>query len=185
MSDPNIRHFKDKIDQCERIMESTRNVWDKPFEALGAFATGRSNRPASLDRMVDAENRRKSSAFDRYQKAAKDLKFWQERLRLYEAGEVHANGQPRADAPSRKKAQRGSELIGEYFRATLKPGDRVAVAMNPRNTIEVKRVNRKSITCEGGSKWGWDEITPLINEVAMTEKQFRQALREFFEESHA
>lgn len=185
MSDSNIRHFKDKIAQCERIMVLTKAVWDKAFEAPGAFATGRSNRPASLDRMVDAENRRKSHAFDRFQKASKDLAFWQQRLRLYEAGEVHANGQPRADAPSRKKMQSGAELIGEYFRATLKPGDHVAVAMNPRNTIEVKRVNRKSITCESGEKWTWNEITPLLDGIAMTEKQFRQALREFFEESHA
>lgn len=65
-----------------------------------------------------------------------------------------------------------------FIRDTVKPGDTMAVSDSvsytaqahgdPRektisrfNTVVVARVNKKSITCESSSKWGFFELIPI------------------------
>lgn len=179
--DPVITDLEKQIDRCEAIMSKTRKVWDKPFEALGAFDTGASNRPKSLDRMVDAENKRKSEAFEKYQTASKKLAGLQARLNAYRAGEVHANGQIKVNAPSRQKVKTRIEQYGEYIRVIVKPGDAMAVAFNPCNSITVKRINQKSITSESGSKWTFDELLPMVDGKPMTAQEFSAAVKSYLE----
>src|SRR5690606_31448831 len=109
----------------------------------------------------ERENNHKAEAFRRWQKATSDLKFWENRLALYRAGEIHENGQPRADAPSRQRKQSAADRYAEYLRSIAVVGGEFALMMNPRNTITVKRINAKSITDELGEKWKYDELLPL------------------------
>lgn len=170
-----------KIDRCKAIMAQTKPIWNKPFEAPGVFDTGGSNRPKSLDCMVDAENKRRSEAFARYQQAEKDLAFYQSRLAAYEAGEVHANGQRKANAPSRVREELGKAEYAQFIQATVKVGDQVALTQNLNNHVTIKRLNRKTITTASGTIWEYNEITPLIDGKAMTNDQLKTALKAFFE----
>lgn len=156
-----VRRLKQRIEHLEEVIARTQPIIDAPFEALGAFATGRSNRPKSLDRMVDRENNRRAEAFKKNQEARKSLDFYKNRLALYEAGEVNEHGQPKANAPSRLKKQGVQEQYAEFMRWRTKVGDKLALVANPRNCITAKRVNRKSVTSESGSVWTYAELLPL------------------------
>lgn len=65
-----------------------------------------------------------------------------------------------------KQALRKSadEHLADHMRSTLKPGDSVFIADNPRNSVIVKRVNAKSISTESGSTWKYSELIPRATE---------------------
>lgn len=183
--DADAEALKAKIERCRAIMEQTRPVWDKPFEAPGAFVTGRSNRPKSLDRMVDRENNRRTEALTRYHAAQRELALLEEKLRLYEAGERHANGQPRADSPSRRKHADAVEEYGALLRTLVNRGDEMAIADNPANRVTVKRINPKSITADSGTSWQFNELLPMVDGQPMTPAQFKEVLKAYREKQNA
>ena len=178
-----IDQIQQRIAQLQVILERERSIWDSPFSAPGAFVTGRSNRPKSLDRMLDAENKRKSEAFKKWNDANHELKHLQTRLKLIQAGEVHTNGQPVANSPSRQRRQKAEDLYADVMKSILKVGDSVALADNPRNQITIKRLNKKSLTSESGSLWKYAEILPL-NEAgnAMSDTELRQVFKQYMAE---
>jgi hypothetical protein len=180
MDDQTTRKLNRKIEQCQAVMERTRLVWDKPFQAIGSFVTGGSNRHASLDRAVDRENNARSKAFKMYQEAEKNLEFYRARLADYVAGEVHANGQPRKDAPSRQRYADYTALRADFMRTLIHAGDMVQIA-GTQNQILIRRVNKKSLTSESGSKWDYNEIMPLVNGVPMTDSELSLAFRQWRE----
>ena len=177
----NKKHIEDRIAQLKGIMLRTEPIWNSSFKAPGAFVTGRSNRPSSLNKMVDRENERKSLAFKQWDKASKELKMLEARLKLVNEGEVHPNGQPVANSPSRQRRREAEKTYAQFIRSIVKPKDKLALADNPRNTIVAKRLNKKTITCESGTRWTYDEVLPLNDEGnAMSESELRQALKQWY-----
>lgn len=178
-----IPKLKRRIEQCEATIERTEKILNSPFQAVGAFVTGRSNRPASLERAVTNENNRRMKAYRQWKKAKDNLRFYEARLSAIELGEVHPNGQPRADAPSRKKRERINAKIADVLRWHIKKGDRVALAMNPRNTITVKRVNKKSVTSMSDVRYTYDELCLTVNGAVATDEQVREIVERYLEEA--
>ncbi len=165
------QEFDPKITALQAKIAKLQPIVDAPMETPGSFVTGRSNRSPSLDRRLNAENERKASAFRDLQAAKTDLARLQQHREAFVAGEVHLNGQPRADAPSRVQRTNTEQEIADFHRSRLNPGDRVALADNPKNSIEVKRVNAKSVTDSNGETWKYPELalshpdgTPLTRE---------------------
>lgn len=175
-----VRQLKADIEHQEDIIASTARILDVPFQSVGAFVTGRSKRPKSLDRMVDSENNRRADAFRRQQAAKQELQVLTNHLEAYQAGEVYANGQQRADAPSRQKRDQARATYGEWVKSLAVAGKRMALMVNPRNTVLIKRVNLKTITDDMGEKWEFSELVPL-NEAgeAMTADELKCAYRQW------
>lgn len=158
---PNVFPRQRELDDLIGKMDKYRQIWDRPTETPGAFVTGRSGRSKSLDRALDRENNRRADAFREWKK----IKEEKERLEIikdgYLKGESHANGQPRADSPSRQRQAAAVATLGDYYRSVIKPGDKVSLGGDPNRLLTVKRVNPKSISTTSGSTWQYDEITPL------------------------
>lgn len=151
-----------RIAQLKAKIDRTQAILDAPREYIpGPFVTGRSNYPKSLSRRLDAQNERYGKLFKENQAAKREYDMLVKRLELIKAGEVHPNGQPRKDAPSRIRRESASLTLADFFRSLIKPGDSVALVFNPRNTITIKRVNAKTVTDEMGEKWKYDEIIPI------------------------
>lgn len=153
-----------EIDRLKAKMESTRKVWDSDIQTPGAFETGRSNRSKSLSRQHARNVDRHSKAFSEYQEAKSKHDRLEAIKRGWEAGELYDNGQRRKDSPSRKKLAEGQKTIAELYKSRLKPGDSVALAGNPNNTVKIKRVNKNTVTTDLGSKWDYADILMLDDE---------------------
>ncbi len=162
----------DDVAKARARMESAKanaEIAAERFDAIsqssasvpGSFVTGRSNQSASLRRRRERLNDKTAEAFKASEKARKEFEIARARLAAVEAGEVHANGQPRADAPSRQRAKAAETAWGDYIRATVKAGDRVTFLPNPDDSGSiVERVNRKTVALHGGSKWDFMSILP-------------------------
>ena len=173
-----IKDLEAKIERLQATIERTAKITNKPTQTPGAFVTGRSGRSRSLDRQLDRENNRKADAFVIQQQAVKDLAFTKQRLALYKAGEVHANGQPRADAPSKQRAADMRSQVNACIRSLIRPGGLVAESWGSTRVLRVKRVNAKSITTELGVKWTFDEIVPTSDSGGgMTQREFTEAFK--------
>lgn len=145
-----------KIDAALRIMERTKPIFEAPQQTPGPMVTGRSG--YTMGKKLDAENNRRADAFREYNEADKDRHWWETRKAAYLAGEVHANGQPRADAPSRKKSAIAKDQISAWLKTVLKPGQVAYVAGN--SPVTIKRVNDKTITTASDTKWDLGSVTP-------------------------
>lgn len=177
MSDPVVRSLEQQIAHCKDIMTRTKRIWEKPTETPGWAVTGGSNRPKSLINALDRENARKSKAFAEYQQAEKDLQWLENRLALYKAGEVHANGQKKANSPSAQRRQMAQDEYAAFVRAVSSVGCKLALVDNPRNTITVKRLNAKSVTSDAGSTWKYHELIPLNEKAeAMSTAELKAAV---------
>lgn len=156
--------MRDRITYLKTVMERSEKVFSKPFDenfdAPGGYITGGSNRSKSLDRMVDQRNNRNSQAFARYQWAKGEIRHLEVILTGYEAGECHLDGRPRKDAPSRTKNAAALDVYAAFIRATVKPGDQMALVYN-HGLITVKRLNAKTVTQDNGEKWEYKEVLPV------------------------
>lgn len=151
---------QDELDRLADKMESAKAIWDKPMQTPGWTQSGRSGRSKSLERRHGAEVIRSEKAFREYQEAEGKFKRLSAIKAAWEEGEVYHNGQRRKDAPSRQRREAAEAEFAALFRQVLKPGDEVQLAGNPMNSVTVKRVNRKTITTESGSKWKYAELLP-------------------------
>lgn len=167
-----------RIEQLETKIARLEPIINAPQQTPGPFETGRSG--YTMGRRLDQENERRAKAFEEYQQAKSDLQWLRGKLESFLSGNYHLDGRPKAVSPQRTKQAEAQVMFAEFMKARLKPGDRVALAMNPANSIPVKRVNKTSITDEVGERWKYDELTPMIEGRAMTGDELRQALREYF-----
>lgn len=152
--DPEIARLKAKIAALEPVANA-------PTETPGAFVTGRSNRSASLGKRLDAENNRRANAYRELTEAKARLAELGTRREGVLAGEVHPNGQPRADAPSRERRAAADDTYAEYLKTRLRPGGRAALRDNPDSIVSIQRVNAKSVTTIGGTSWKYAELLPV------------------------
>ena len=148
---------------------------DRPFEAVGAYVTGGSNRPRSLDRQLDAENNRRGKAYQENTRARADLDLWKIRRELYVRGEVHENGQPRRAAPSRQRREAGKAALADFYRSLLHPGDTAGLVDSPHTSITLRRLNAKTVTDEQGVTWAYSDILPYRDGRAMTFDELKAA----------
>jgi len=164
-----VSRIRNKVSSLETRMESL----NKASEGIpGSFVTGRSNYPKSLANMREGMNNKLSDNFSELQKERENLKYKENLLNSYRAGEVHPNGQPRANAPSREASKKAEATWSDFIRATVKPGDRVTFTQNPiPEGNEVSRVNKKTVTFKGGTAWDHIEILPWKDGKPLTQKE--------------
>lgn len=167
-----------RIEVLKGKLDRTQAILDAPREFIpGPFVTGRSNYPKLLSRRLDAQNERYAKLFKENQEARSEYNILVARIELIKRGEVHPNGQPRKDAPSRRTTKAIEATLSEFIRTLIKVGDEVAIAGNPRNRLTVQRVNTKTITSDSGSKWTFMEITPLKDGEPMSDEVIIAAYR--------
>lgn len=56
-----------------------------------------------------------------------------------------------------KDAREANQQIAEFNKGNVKPGD-VVKLVGSNNTVEIKRVNKQSVTTDAGSRWKFDDI---------------------------
>lgn len=174
------KQIEHRIAQLKRKIERLTAEVNRPQQVPGPFVTGRSG--YRLGKALDRENTRRANAFRDLQKAKTDLAFWTSRLEGYRSGEYHLDGRPRADAPSRQKQQAAEDTLAAFMRTQIKPGDTLAVAMNPQyGRITVKRVNFKSVTAESGTRWSYSEVLLMDGDQPMSDARMRELLRAYLE----
>jgi len=111
--------------------------------------------------------------------AQKDLAYLRNRLASVEAGECYANGQPRADAPSRQVRKRVGDVYAGYIRAHVRKGDAVEFLPNPNADASiVRRLNPKTISLEPhGTTWSYSDVRPLkADGTKYNDKEIAQAV---------
>lgn len=175
--------IKRRIEQLETKIERLEKVANAPQVIPGPFETGRSN--YTMGKKLDAENNRRMNAFRELQEAKSELAFLQTRLDGFQSGESHLNGQPRKDAPSRQKKEAVNLTIADFIRANIKAGDVVGFALNPRNTLTVKRVNVKSITDAKDQRWSYDDIFLLKDGKPIEDTELRAMFTAWMKEREA
>jgi hypothetical protein len=186
VSDPTITQLEKQIERLQKTLADAQAVMDAPWQTVGAFETGRSRRSPALERRHQAAVDRRMNAFRTAADAKAKLEAAERRLRQYVAGEVHANGQPRADAPSKVKAADRQALRSEYKKTLITKGGMVGLGFDSDRTMRVKRVNAKTITTELGVTWEYSEIVPVIDgERTMTLDAFKAGFAAWLESEGA
>lgn len=150
----------------------------------GSYVTGGSNRHPSLDRRLDRENEKAIDNAKLLLHLERQLRDGQILRANVAAGEVHPNGQPCKEAPSRQRAREQDALYAAYLQARIKPGDLAEFYLrNDGTKVLVKRVNLKTVTLEMGDKWEVTAIRPLNPDGSiMSKEEFLADLRRFREE---
>jgi len=174
------KQIRRRIAQLESKIERLEKIANTPNSVPGPLATGRSN--YSMGKRLDIENAHRERAFKALTQAQAELVSLKEKLADYLSGERHINGQPRADSPSRKRAENAKQLLAEFMRGQITTGDIVAVAFNPQNRLTIKRVNKKSITDSHDVIWHYDEIRLLIDGKLMGDDEFKWLLKSWLAE---
>ncbi|MDP2830266.1 MAG: hypothetical protein Q8O37_16890 [Sulfuricellaceae bacterium] len=150
----------------------------------GAFQAGRTN--YTMGRQREAMNNRLSAQHDRLTSAKERLKKAESILSGYKSGEFHENGQPRADSPSRAATATAVLSYADFIRETVKPGDRVTFAPNPSDAGRVViRLNKNTVTLDGGTTWGYDNIQPWIDGKPASAKEVMAAFKAWSAKSQA
>jgi hypothetical protein len=152
-----------EIARLEKKVARSCGKADKEDELAHHFSHGVGQMTAR-----QAERRQRShdaqlAAIRERAQAQKDLTYLRNRLLSFEAGECHANGQPRADAPSRQLRKRVGDVYAEYIRAHVRKGDAVEFLPNPNASASiVRRLNPKTISLEPhGTTWSYSDVRPL------------------------
>lgn len=176
-----------KIGQLENKIATLEDAQNKLNETSsgvpGSFVTGRSNQSQSLMNRRAGLNDKMASNFAELQKAKADLKALNEWAKAFEAGEVHDNGQPRADAPSKQEAKKSEGAYADYIRARVKPGDTVTFNPNPAyGGIKIKSLNQKTVTVESGEKYSYFDIAPNIDGRDMTRDELKADIKAWREQ---
>lgn len=152
-----------EIARLEAKIERLRPLAYEQDELGPHFSHGVGNMTAAQAKRRQAKHDRQRQAFADLQKARADLARWQARLQALDAGEVHPNGQPRADSPTRQRKQDAKARRAAWLRSTLKPGSvvrLVAAAGEPLRTVA--RCNPKSIRLEGSPvTWSYNDVLPV------------------------
>lgn len=151
------------------------------FTGVFSHGVGKMTRKQAQNRQAAHDRQRQH--FRDLQEAEKQLRWLKARHRLYLAGEVHLDGQPCADAPSRQRQQEFAAIYAEWVRSVVKPGDKVQFVMRPDGAkMVVKRLNQKTVTFESGTKWKYTAIRPLTTDgLLMSDEEVKVALLDFME----
>lgn len=149
-----------EIERLEKKIARLTPSADREDELAHHFTHGVGNMTAGqAKRRQRSHDAQRKAIGDRFQ-AQKDLTYLRNRLANFEAGECHADGQPRADAPSRQVRKRVTDVYAAYIRAHVKKGDAVEFMPNPQRTV-VRRLNPKTVTLEPhGTTWSYTDIRP-------------------------
>lgn len=174
--------IKRRIEQLEKKIPRLEKIAYAPQVNVGWVEAGGEN--YKMGKKLDAENNRRMNAYSELTKAQTELNFLKTRLENYHAGETHLNGQPRKDAPSRKKKESTNLTIANFLRAHIKAGDRVGLA-GTRNTLDVKRVSAKSITDDHDERWSYDEIFLLKNGKPMDDAELLAMFKDWMKSKEA
>ena len=152
-----------EIERLEKKVARLSGKADKEDEMTHHFSHGVGQMTQrQAERRQRAHDAQLTAICDRAQ-AQSDLTYLRLRLANFEAGECHANGQPRADAPSRQVRKRVVDVYAAYIRSHVRKGDAVEFLPNPNagNNI-VRRLNPKTISLEPhGTTWNYSDVRPI------------------------
>jgi phospholipid N-methyltransferase len=188
--------FKQQADAIRSRAEALSpggSARDKAMASAFPLGTGRPGNASS--RRTSAQSARSiDRTVDNAMKALKlfdAAKIMEARAAAFDRGEINEHGgrtevgraidaKIAEQATKRQETvKKASEHIADHMRTTLKPGDTVYIAGNPKNGVTIKRVNPKSITTESGSSWKYDElIPPHPDGRAMTTKEMVEVIKQ-------
>lgn len=159
----NRTRIQSEIDRLQAKIARLKPLVNQPDELGSSFSHGVGNMTPAQARRRQAIHERQHRQFSEYQKAVKDLAFWQARLQAIDAGLVHDNGQPRKDSPDRQRRQQVADLRAAWLRATLTTGASVRlVAAAGEPIMRVVRCNPKSVRLDNSREpWTYNDILPL------------------------
>ncbi|CAB4191864.1 AdoMet_MTases domain containing protein [uncultured Caudovirales phage] len=157
---------------------------DKAMASAFVLGTGRPGNASSrrtsrqAEKRIDASIDRALKATELYGKA----KSVEAKAAAFDNGQIDANGNPTekavAASEARKTAADGAkQQIADYLKGTLKPGDLIDIGGN--GPVAVQKVNKTSVTSEGGSKWKFGEITPTENGKPIPRSEFAKRVNAF------
>lgn len=158
-----------------RANNAVDNIQMRTFNKYGRNMNNNRAFDHSLKKGVDATKQ--------YEDGKKELADLQNRVRLFEAGEIHLNGQPRKNSPSRTRIQAFEDKRAEYMYRHLKAGDIVYVYGGAE---VVKKVNRKSIIISharfGDTKYMYNEVFPQDDGKEMDARKLVDTVLAYFKE---
>lgn len=169
--------IKDRIAQLDKKREELERAASDPGVIPGPFVAGHAN--YKMGKALDRENERRWKALRELTATKRQLSKWKARLADWEAGECDLNGRRIKNAPSSQRRRQNKELVAEFMRDLLKPGDRVALVGNLGIKVTVRRVNKKTITDEYGYRWEYHFILPLKDDEPMTADDLMTAYKAF------
>ena len=177
-NDSTARTLREKIEHLKAAIAKDEGIVSRETRYFSPFIAGSSGYSRTMSKRLDAEIDRRVDAAVRSQNAKKELVMLESRLALYIAGEVHANGQPRKDAPSRQSYKTFAAMRAAFIKTFAKKGGQMAVFGDEERLLTIQRVNPKSITTTQGANWTYEELYPVTDEgVAMTSQQFGEAFK--------
>ncbi|MBE2198466.1 MAG: hypothetical protein IAE79_07625 [Anaerolinea sp.] len=172
-----LQELERRIARLEQQVARLTPIANKSDELGAYFPTGVGKMTQRQAQKRQATHDRQRQVFQQLQEAERSLKLLRQRREAVVRGEVHLNGQPRADAPSRQKRADALQVYADYVRAHVHPGDMVEFLEGNDKTAVVTRLNKKTVTLDGGERWDYATIRPLRNGQTMTDAEFCQDLR--------
>lgn len=193
---PAVNPFREKMDSLNRKADSLtpgNSAFDKSMASAFPVGVGRSGNASSRRTSKQAAKRIDSSINNALKsiEVRKQANSLQSQADAFDRGEIDQHGGrtqlgKQRDAEQLAKSQEKKQTVqnfwdshADFMKATLKPGDSLALAANPSNTITVKRVNKTGITSEGGSKWVYADLIPLKDGKPMESKEVISAVNEW------
>lgn len=144
-----VASMKNKLDRLQKRAEKLHGVWSTSDPMEAHFSHGVGNMTARQARQRQAMNRQKGNAFAEWQKVQDEIKHLSQRIASVEAGEVHENGQPRVDAPSRVRKSNQADVYVQWMRSIVSPGSYVwPFTWGSPRPLCVVRVNKKTLTVQ-------------------------------------
>ncbi len=191
-----VNPFREKMDSLNRKADSLtpgNSAFDKAMASSFPVGVGRSGNASSRRTSKQAAKRIDQSVNN----ALKSIEVRKQANSLigqaeaFDRGEIDQHGNrtelgKQRDAEQLAKSQERKQTVqnfwdnhADFMKATLKPGDSLALAANPSNTITVKRVNKTGVTSEGGSKWVYADLIPLKDGKPMESREVISAVNEW------
>jgi hypothetical protein len=191
-----VNPFREKMDSLNHKADSLTpggSAFDKSMASAFPLGVGRSGNASSQRTSKQAAKRIDQSVNNALKsiEVRKQANLLQGKADAFDRGEIDQHGGrtelgKQKDAEQLAKSQEKKQSVqnfwdshAEYLKATLKPGDSLALAENPSNSVTVKRVNKTGITSEGGSKWMYQDLVPLKDGKPMTPKEVISAVNDW------
>lgn len=195
-SSPAVNPFREKMDSLNRKADSLTpggSAFDKAMASSFPVGVGRSGNASSRRTSKQAAKRIDQSVNNALKsiEVRKQANSLSGQTEAFDRGEIDQHGNrtelgKQRDAEQLAKSQERKQTVqnfwdnhADFMKATLKPGDSLALAANPSNTITVKRVNKTGVTSEGGSKWVYADLIPLKDGKPMESREVISAVNEW------
>lgn len=191
-----VNPFREKMDSLNRKADSLtpgNSAFDKAMASSFPVGVGRSGNASSRRTSKQAAKRIDQSVNNALKsiEVRKQANSLSGQAEAFDRGEIDQHGNrtelgKQRDAEQLAKSQERKQTVqnfwdnhADFMKATLKPGDSLALAANPSNTITVKRVNKTGVTSEGGSKWVYADLIPLKDGKPMESREVISAVNEW------